>query len=435
MRHHLPIGPSALVPALTAVLALAACAPAPAVVEPRPNLLFVSIDTLRADHLGAYGYRRPTSPNIDAFARGAVVFENASSSSSWTLPSLVSLMTSLYPSTHGCTTVQTRLDPSHATLAEILRDAGYDTALVGGHLFLGSSYGLTQGFTHVDAEIVQTDSTRSSPEVADEGVAWLERKAAVADGVPWMLWLHFFDPHDEYLEHAGISEAFGTRTDRDRYDGEIAFTDLHVGRVLDALARLGFERDTIVVLVADHGEEFGEHGNSGHGYTLYQEVVHVPLIVRAPGWTPRRVAPLVPTVDLLPTLLELVGLAPPREVEGRSLLPLLCEDPADRREALSEVSWHAGQDMRALHVGGFKFVDHGLGGQRLALLFDLANDADEMCDAGPQHVLLLQALIGALSARLEHAALLARGYESSAPSALSPEEDERLRKLGYIGDE
>jgi arylsulfatase A-like enzyme len=363
------------------------------------------------------------------------VLENAASSSSWTLPSLTSLMTSLSASGHGCTQVQSRLDPSYDTLAEVLRDAGYDTALVGGHLFLNASFGLTQGFTHVDAEILQTDSTRSSPEVADKGIAWIEEKAAVADGVPWMLWLHFFDPHDTYLAHEGISESFGTVEKIDLYDGEIAFTDLHVGRVLDALERAGLEDDTIVVVVADHGEEFFEHGNGGHGYTLYQEVVHVPLIVRAPGWEPGRIEPVVPTVDLMPTLLELAGLEPRTKIEGASFAPLLRAGAEDVRSAVSEVSWHATQDMRSLQLGGFKYIDFAFGGVELDQIFDLARDPYEECNAAELHVHLLQALHEELARRIDRARAGSLDYGTSAAAALSPEEHERLRKLGYIGDE
>ncbi|MFN0008802.1 MAG: sulfatase, partial [Planctomycetota bacterium] len=288
----------------------------------RPNVLFVSIDTLRADHLGCYGWPRPTSPNLDALASKSVVFESAQSSSSWTLPSLASLMTSMQASAHSCDQIASRLDPSYTTMAEILRDSGYDTAFVASHVFLSAGYGLQQGFTHVDTRILQDESAITSPAVTDWGLAWLHDKAAADDGVPWFLWLHYFDPHAPYLVHEGISERFGTETDLDRYDGEIAFTDQHLGRLLEAFERLGLAENTILVVVADHGEEFGEHGVQGHGYDLHEEVVRGPLIVRAPGIAPRRVSEVVPTVDVMPTLLELCGARGRNEVEGRSLLPL-----------------------------------------------------------------------------------------------------------------
>ena len=421
--------------AALAALGIAALALACAPERARPNVLVITIDTLRADHLGCYGYPRPTSPAIDAFARGAVVFDNASSSSSWTLPALTSLWTSLWCRTHGCTDVEKRLDPSFETWAETLRDAGWDTALVGGHLFVEPGYGLTQGFTHVDAEIVQTDATIASHEVTDRGLAFLGHKAAAKDGVPWLLWLHYFDPHDDYLPHEGLSERFGTERPIDLYDGEIAYTDRHVGRLLEGLERLGLAGDTIVLLTADHGEEFGEHGNHGHGYTLYQEVVRVPLILRAPGLAPRRVGELVRSVDVLPTVLALAGLEPRREIEGRSLLPLVAGAEGDERAAVSEVSWHATQDMRALQVGGFKYVDHRLGGGTLNLLFDLDRDPFEVCNDEALDPLLVQALRGELDARLEAAERRARSYGSSQSSALAPEEQDRLQRLGYVGDD
>jgi arylsulfatase A-like enzyme len=231
----------------------------------RPNVLFISIDTLRADHLGTYGYARGTSPRIDAFAKTACVFESAQSSASWTLPSIASLMTSLYSTTHGCWKIESRLEPEYTTFAEVLRDSGYDTAMAVPHLFLSAQYGLQQGFTHVDDTLIRTgadsDQAISSPGITERGLAFIEEKAKVNDGVPWFLWLHYFDPHDAYLPHAGFSERFGTEKEIDLYDGEIAFTDDHVGRVIERIDALNLAPDTIVVIVADHGEEFGEHGS------------------------------------------------------------------------------------------------------------------------------------------------------------------------------
>ena len=415
----------------------------------RQNVLFISIDTLRADHLGAYGYARGTSPNIDAFANTATVFENAQSSASWTLPSLTSLMTSLYSSTHGCWKIQSRLDPSFHTLAEMLRDAGYDTAMVASHTFLGGRYGLQQGFTHVDTRIVQTDMDITSPDVTEKGIQWLDAKAAVKDGVPWFLWLHYFDPHGPYLLHEGISERFGTEKDIDRYDGEIAFTDIHVGRLLDELAKQGLDRDTIVVLVADHGEEFGEHGNHGHGYALYQEVVHVPLIVRVPGVPAARVTAVVPTVDLMPTLLELCGVSSDVPVEGVSLSSALSRelrraDPARQsdpnpappfRAAVSEVRWQAGQDMRSLRSGSWKYIEHRNADKSNEYLFDLDLDPNEQVDVLAEHTDRASELRATLAQRLKRAREMSASYRVSAMSELSPSERDRLSGLGYTGDD
>jgi arylsulfatase A-like enzyme len=414
------------------LLAALACTP-PRVA--RPNVLFISIDTLRADHLGAYGYTRPTSPRIDEFAKTAVLFEQAHSSASWTLPSLTSLMTSLYSSTHGCWKIESRLDPSFHTLAELLRNAGYDTAMVASHVFLSSRYGLQKGFTHVDSRILQTDQNITSPEISDKGIQWLRQKAAVKDGIPWFLWLHYFDPHDTYLPHPGFSEKFGMKEEIDLYDGEIAFTDHYVGKLLDELARLKLDEDTIVVIVADHGEEFMDHGSNRHGYDLYEETVRVPLMVRIPGYHPWRVAPVIATVDLMPTLLELASVPVHYPIEGKSLLPLARGEIEPEREAVSEVRWHDDQDMKSLRRGPWKYIDHRFKTQKLELLYVLPVDPLEQDDVSSTDPGTTAELHGELARRLKHALELSHDYGHSALSPSSAAEAERLKTLGYTGDE
>jgi arylsulfatase A-like enzyme len=401
-----------------------------------PNVLFISIDTLRADHLGMYGYERGTSPGIDAFAKTATVFESAQSSSSWTLPSIASLMTSLYSTTHGCWKIQSRLEPEYETLAESLRDAGWDTAMVVPHLFLSAQYGLQQGFTHVDDTLIRTaadsDQAISSPGITERGVRFLERKAAAKDGVPWLLWLHYFDPHDAYLPHAGFSERFGTEKDIDLYDGEIAFTDAHVGMVLARLDELGLSKDTIVVIVADHGEEFGEHGHPRHGYTLYQEAVRIPLIVRVPGIAPSRVTAVVSGVDVMPSLLEACGVDAPAQIEGRSLLALARGATDAPHEALSEVRWHEGQDMRALRADRWKYIEER-GKETRDLLFDLAADPREKDNVLGEDAARAKGLSDLIGRRLLRAMHWAERYPLPERYEPSPGDMERLKKLGYAG--
>src|SRR5260221_368906 len=356
-----------------AVAAVLACEPA----AQRPNLLFISIDTLRADHLGTYGWKRSTSPNLDAFAAKSVVFENAQSASSWTLPSLASIMTSLQESTHRCEKDAARLDPSYTTMAEILRDAGYDTAFVASHLFLNAGHGLQQGFTRVDTRILQDELAITSPAITDWGLKWLEDKSAVHDGIPWFLWLHYFDPHAPYLLHAGVSEAFGTEKEIDKYDGEVAFTDQHLGRLLEAFERSGLAPNTILVLVAAPREEFGAHGHHAHGYRRHEDDAPVPPILRAPGIAPRRVPGAVPTVDLMPTLLELCGAHAVHEIDGRSLVPLLRGDPGPAREAFSEVRWKFDNDLAGLRRDPGKSIGGSRGAETVESLFDHSVDPTE----------------------------------------------------------
>jgi arylsulfatase A-like enzyme len=421
-------------PFVVGLLAVLACRPAE---PPRPNILFISIDTLRADHLGTYGYKRPTSPRIDEFAKTAVVFEQAHSSASWTLPSLTSLMTSLYTSTHGMRKNESRLDPSFHTLAELLRNAGYDTAMVASHYFLAVTYGLQKGFTHVDSHLLQMNMIEgiTSPDITEQGVEWIREKAAVRDGMPWFLWLHYFDPHDAYLSHPGYSEKFGMKEEIDLYDGEIAFTDDYVGRVLDELKRSGLDDDTIVVVVADHGEEFFEHGCMRHGNNLYEETVRVPFMIRAPGFHPTRVEPVIATVDLMPTLLELVRVPIGHPIEGKSLVPMLRGERVPDREAVSEVYWHDKQDMKSLRRGVWKYIDHRFDTQKLDLMFLLPFDPGECEDQSLADEKLTADFHDELARRLARAREMSKPYGQSEASPLTAADAARMKALGYTGDE
>ncbi len=431
---------------LIAALALLGfgCGPEPK----RPNVLLVTIDTLRADHLGAYGYGRPTSPNIDALAAGACVFENAHSSSSWTLPSLASIHTSLYSTTHGCWKISSRLEPEFTTAAELFRDAGYDTAMVACHIFLSAQYGLQQGFTHVDDELVRPPSDAasaiSSPGVTERGVKFLEQKAASKDESPWFLWLHYFDPHDTYLAHEGFSETFGTKEEIDLYDGEIAFTDHHVGKVLARLAELGLDDDTIVVLTSDHGEEFGEHGFQRHGYSLYQEAVRIPLVVRVPKAAPRRIADVVSNVDLLPTLAQLCGVKIARiegascahELEGRDLSGAIRSGAAlAPAPAISEVRWHDGQDLRSMRDGAWKIVEDQSQGQKRdqTALYDFATDPHEKSDLRTKETARFDALRDLVLHRIARSIQWAGCYPLVEPYIPTAGDMQRLEDLGYAG--
>jgi len=425
------LGPLAALP-----FALGACggtAPVPA----RPNVLFVSVDTLRADHLGAYGYGRPTSPRIDALADGGLVFENAQASASWTLPGLASVMTSYYTSTHGCWSFGSRLDDSFTTLTEILTAAGFDTACVTSHLFVTTRHGLQQGFVHFDDTFaypaVDPEDNVTSGLISDRGVRFLEQKAAAPDGKPWFLWLHYFDPHANYMAHEGITERFRTpgerapnQVDIDNYDGEIAFTDRHIGRVLDALDETGQAGNTIVVLFSDHGEEFLDHGGLRHGHTLFGELVRVPLILRAPGLEPGRVAGIVRTVDIFPTVLDLVGLPTPADIMGRGLLREGASLPA-----LAETRLDQGALMEALVHDGHKLI-HDLRDDSYAL-FDLVNDPREQEDIAGQQPARLAELRKLLRGSVRQSERLSERFETSPELDLSPAVLEQLKGLGYGG--
>jgi arylsulfatase A-like enzyme len=211
-----------------------------------------------------------------------------------------------------------RLDPSHLTLAEILRDAGYRTHGIGSHTFLKATRGLQQGFSGFDDELIhdhkRTDRHVSSREISDKALRWLdERAAAGPDEPPWLLWLHYFDPHTAYVAHAGVSERFGLERPVDLYDGEIAFTDHELGRVLDRFARSGHDATTLVVFASDHGEALGEHGLDSHSTNVFGEVTRIPLAIRDPRIGAGRVSVPVESLDVLPTILDLLDL---RDLSG-----------------------------------------------------------------------------------------------------------------------
>jgi arylsulfatase A-like enzyme len=424
-------------------LSIPACGDAPPVAG--PNVLLVSIDTLRADHLGFHGYERPTSPELDAFAETAVVFDGAQAAASWTLPGMASVLTSTYTSTHLCWTLGSRLDESFLTLTESLLAHGWDTACVVSHLFCTTRHGLQQGFVHFDdtyayPEIDPEDAVTSEV-ISDRGIEFIERKAEVADGRPWFLWLHYFDPHETYVEQPGFTERFGAPDEPsalqrqiDLYDGEIAYTDHHVGRVLDALEARGLAEDTIVVLVSDHGEEFQDHGGIRHGHALYGELIRVPFVIRAPGIAPRRVADVVRTVDLMPTVLDLAGLPVPHQAVGRSLRDALEGAALPSALALSEIGMNDALVLDAIVDGRMKLIRRLSEEGRLEL-YDLEADPlerEDLAASDPEEAARLERALDRL--KLE-ATRKAGDFDVSPASDLSPTALEHLSALGYTGDE
>jgi arylsulfatase len=332
------------------LVALPGCAPD----RRPPNVLVISIDTLRQDHVSAYGYARATTPNIDALAREGALFRDAVSSSNWTLPAHMSLMTGLAPSAHRVEDDGHRLPASVQTLAGVLAQAGWRTGGFTSHVYLDPEFGFARGF-----DDYETVPDQRADAVTDKALAWLERPSER----PFFLFLHYFDPHWEYDPPEPFASRFGAAERRygsaaflyphldpanplpapaipevvKLYDGEIAFTDHHIGRLVDRLRERGQLDDTLVVVVSDHGEEFGEHGTFGHGTHLHGEVTRVPLIVRAPGRAEageRRGTALLS--DLPHTLLAAAGVRVPEQfaVDGVDLLAE--RDDAERRIGILE---------------------------------------------------------------------------------------------------
>jgi arylsulfatase A-like enzyme len=289
------------------VAAPAGAAPQAAPRPGAPNVLFICIDTLRADRLGCYGYARKTSPNLDRLAARGQRFERVYGTAPWTLPSTASLLTGLLPDLHRATNFAAPVSPDAELLAQRLSAAGYENAAFVGNYFVQPIFGLAKGFAAYNGDCSVDRTGVNSDRISDGAIAWLAQKR----DRPFFLYLHYFDPHYNYIEHDGFhfggedsdrvysgadiydlreSEKQFTAADRFRldalYDSEVAFTDFHVGRVFAKLDELGLTGNTLIVVTADHGEALGEHGWIGHTLQLYEESVRVPLIVAGPGVAP-----------------------------------------------------------------------------------------------------------------------------------------------------
>jgi arylsulfatase A-like enzyme len=374
----------------------------------RPNIVLVSVDCLRADHLGCYGYPRPTSPNIDSLAAEGCVFERCIAQCSWTLPSHTSLLTSLYLRSHGVGKITDALSQEASTLAELLRTDGYLTAAVisGGPLL--PRYGLDQGFDVYDASCYsgrQSDVT--SPCTHARATEWLGRWGRLA---PFFLFLHYWDVHQQYVPPAPYDTLFqpdsrgswragqlNKRVLRGEpvppeyfqrfvalYDGEIAHTDRYIGALFRELRRLGLAENTLVVLTSDHGDELREHGDLGHGHSLFQELIHVPLIWAEPGGgaAAGNIREWVQAIDIPASILDFAGVAVPAEMEGVSLLPLMDGSDYRPRAAFSEV--RTGGGLLAVLWGDSKLI-RAKGGRMLDA-YDLATDPLEQASLLPGEI-------------------------------------------------
>ena len=448
-------------PALLAVLALLAAAACRPVEPERPSVLVIVVDALRADHVGALGYPRATSPAIDALAARGVLFENAVSPSNQTRSSMPSIWTGLLPSRHGVFRRDDVVREELTTLAEILHGEGWATAAWCPNPSLDRSLGHSQGFERYEDRDLQPRLTdprwegfETARPITDRFLRWLDEGRG---GRPYLAWLHYRDVHGPYLpppSHAGLFEGeprplteaeIAARPDYlalpdepedlaryvAAYDGEARYTDDHLGRLFAELERRGELERTWIVVTADHGEGFLEHGTWDHGVGLFQEEVHVPLVVAGPGLTHRRVERVVSTLDLFPTLLELLGL-PEREGDGESLVPLLRGRPGYLRDAaLSEAPSGTDQVARALRSGDWKLIADWR--SRSVGLFDLGSDPAERVNRFEDPA--AEAERGRLWERLKILSreLDAARAEGEAPKAvLSPELRENLESLGYV---
>jgi tetratricopeptide (TPR) repeat protein len=391
---------------------------------PRPlDVILITLDTTRADRLGCYGAGADVSPHLDALARRGVVFRRAYAHVPLTAPSHSSLLTGLLPSRHG---VHDNggyvLKDQFATLAEQFVEAGYRTGAFVSAFVLDRRFGLARGFATYEDDVGESPD-RNVAEVKAEvtvgrALAWLR----APDARPSFAWVHLYDPHLPYAP----PEPFATRFKARPYEGEIAYADDQVGRLLAAVATSG--RPTLVAAVGDHGEGLGEHLELTHSYFIYEGTQHVPLILSLPGSLPEGavVEPVVRAVDLMPTILEIAGLRVPDGIDGRSLAPLITgrsrEEPGPAYlESYHPRLWWGARELLGLRTGRWLFIR-----SPRPELYDVDKDPGETVNVAAGHPEELERL----GARLDAQKGAADPFQGR--SATDPETAGRLRALGYV---
>jgi arylsulfatase A-like enzyme/Flp pilus assembly protein TadD len=388
--------------------------------------VIVSIDTCRADQLGCYGAAADVTPQLDALAREATLFENAISPVPITLPAHASMLTGTIPPYHGVhDNGDYRLAPDNVTLAELLRADGFATGAMVGAFVLDSQFGMDQGFDTYDdefeAEFEEASITqRRAEEVSRRAIAWLQEHRHER----FFLFLHYYDPHMRY----DPPEPFRTRFADRAYAGEIAYTDHCIGEVIDTLKALDLYDSTLIIVTADHGEMLGEHGEQTHSYFVYQGALHVPLLIRVPGQQqPRRVAARVGLVDIVPTVLGSLGIEAEGVIQGTDLTPGLLGDDStfsDRRlycESIEPTKYGC-NPLMGLVGASWKLIL-----SNRSELYDLASDPAESNDLArsrPEQAVQLRV---ELSDRLQ-GSVVDRGRNEG----LDAEARQRLRSLGYL---
>jgi arylsulfatase A-like enzyme/Tfp pilus assembly protein PilF len=404
--------------------------------EPPPNLVVITIDTLRADHLECYGYKGVRTPRINALASDGILVENAYTPVPLTLPSHASIFTGTYPVFHGVRDFTGfTLSRDRTTLATMLKSAGYRTGAVVASAVLEARWGINQGFQfYYDnfppalPENWQVVAERRGDEVVRESIRWLDAQK----GGPFFLWAHLFDPHDPYTPPAPYDRQYSSRP----YDGEIAYTDDNVGRLIDSLKQKGMYDNTLIVLLGDHGEGLGEHGESTHGFFIYDSTLRVPMIFKLPGASAprgRRISGPLRTIDVVPTVLQVLGLSgrvQAREVQGRgayaaflgrgSLSAIAAE--AEIMLPFYHFEW---SPLSSIRIGRYKYIE-----APRPELYDTTADPGEKHDLSREN----RAVTAQLKAQLGQD--LAR-YSSKNPAAAIPRDAdpatvEKLASLGYL---
>ena len=403
---------------------------------PLPPVILISIDTLRADHLGAYGYRRIATPNIDSFAQGGTLFANIACQTPLTLPSHTSLFTSTYPFENGIQENAEPVPPGAVTLAAILRSHGYKTAAFIGSVFLERQMGLDQGFDTYDSPFSFEAFSPISGEMFFGGTGGTpysvrdrrDGNLVVHAALRWMaanhdqpvfVFIHLFDLHTPYV----VSEAAARQKGISRYDAQLEYEDDLIGKLKGALAQSGWWDRSLAVLLSDHGEGLGDHGESSHGYFIYQSTLAVPLIFHWPaGFTgqPARVQRPAGLIDVAPTILDLLHVPAPASFEGTSLLG--AAPRAVYSESLYTHDSFGWAPLRSVRLDAYKYIE-----APRPELYDLEKDPDERNNIAGANSSQAHAL------RAELAKFLAsHARHGSSPAATTPQTERFLASLGYL---
>ncbi len=433
------------------------------------NVLLITIDTLRADHLGAYGYHRPTSPHMDALARAGTLFEQAYTFWPKTRGSFVAMMTGRRPSLSGYSKTHPVILDFNATLASVLKEAGYETAAVVDNANVAAQLGYGKGFDSYREtweEKGLADEMARTRAITEEGLARFQAGASAEK--PWFLWLHYVNPHTPYAPpspfdrkfvdasvqktrrlpvvdgyHGGIHKAW-VHPGQDRlgyyvaqYDGEIATVDAEVGRLLEALRVQKLLERTVIVLTSDHGESLGEHEYYfDHGENLFDPSLGIPLIVKAPGApAERRSAVFASTLDVLPTILDAVKVSYPPDLSGESLLAEVTSAAGTSRERLFAQN---DRNLSATFDRQHKLVatPKDDGGATLALYErGPAGEKRDVARARPEVMRQARRELETYQERSDREWSVTRGRVQGKPGGgiMSPEACEQLRALGYTG--
>jgi arylsulfatase A-like enzyme/Tfp pilus assembly protein PilF len=398
----------------------------------RPNVLLITIDTLRADHLGCYGDRSASTPTLDALAARGVRFETTVAHAPLTGPSHASILTGHTPLGHGFRNNSGFvLAPQVKTAAEDFAQAGYRTAAFVSGFPLDRRFGFSRGFETYDDHLPRGNDRRRTPYVerfadatTDAVLHWLGASSpgGAAHPAPWFLWVHYYDPHAPYEPPPDLARQFSGSP----YDGEVAFVDRQIARVLQALDQDKQNARTIVLATADHGESLGEHGEGTHGIFLYDATLRVPWLMAGPGIAAGAVPKtMARSIDILPTLLDYAGLPAGRDLEGRSLRPAAegreMPDAPSYAESLYselELGW---APLHAWRTATFKYIK-----APRPELYDLRADAGETANRIGEQPARARDLGAALETELRHP------VPTTEAPAVDPETAERLRALGYV---